>query len=99
MKLHNTPTGWVDPDDAPELTAEFFERATPMIGDRAVTVEEFRQAAKDKLMATSPHDATKVAFVFRIDADILPAFLATGDDWEAQMNHALRQWLHAHPAS
>ncbi|WP_255212699.1 BrnA antitoxin family protein, partial [Burkholderia pseudomallei] len=29
-------TDWVDPDDAPELTDEFFERADEYVGDRLV---------------------------------------------------------------
>lgn len=30
------PTAWVDPDDAPELTAEFFERAEVRDGDKVI---------------------------------------------------------------
>ncbi|MBF0160434.1 MAG: hypothetical protein HQL58_13040 [Magnetococcales bacterium] len=32
----NTDTVWVDPDDAPELTDEFFERADEYIGERLI---------------------------------------------------------------
>lgn len=94
-KLQNTPTEWVDPDDAPELTAEFFEKATPMIGGREVTFEEYRRAVKGTVTNSPPYDDSKVAFVFRLDADIFAAFAATGDDWETRMNDALREWMRA----
>jgi len=32
----NATTDWVDPDDAPELTDDFFARADEFIGDRLV---------------------------------------------------------------
>ena len=31
-----THTTWTDPDDAPELTDEFFERADEYVGDRLI---------------------------------------------------------------
>jgi hypothetical protein len=36
---------FIDPDDAPELTDEFFDNAIYMIGDRVVSEKEFRDAA------------------------------------------------------
>jgi uncharacterized protein (DUF4415 family) len=93
-KLQNTPTEWIDPDEAPELTAEFFEKATPMIGGRKVTFEEYRRAVKDTGPTNCPpYDDSKVAFVFHVDTDIFAAFAATGDEWEARMNDALREWM------
>lgn len=94
-KLQNMPPEWVDPDDAPEFTAEMFENGTPMIGEREVTWDEFRRAAKDKVMDSPPYDDSKVGFVFRLDTDILNAFMATGEDWEQRMNDALREWMRA----
>jgi hypothetical protein len=44
-KSDKIDSDWVDPDAAPELTAEWFEKATPMIGGREVSLEEFRAAA------------------------------------------------------
>jgi uncharacterized protein (DUF4415 family) len=88
-KLHSTPTEWVDPDDAPELTAEFFEKGTPMIGGREVTFEEFARAAKQAI------PINKIPITIHFDADILAAFRATGDGWENRMNNALREWMKA----
>ena len=31
-----TPTDWTDPDDAPELTDEFFELADKYVGDKLI---------------------------------------------------------------
>lgn len=50
-------------------------------------------------MDTPPPDNAKVGFVFRLDADILKAFLATGDDWETRVNNALRDWMKANLSS
>lgn len=43
-KVENTSSTWIDPDDAPELTDEFFAQATPMIDGRTVSLDEFREA-------------------------------------------------------
>ena len=43
-KKHAMPTGWVDPDDAPELTDEFFEQA-----------DEFAQLLIDRAMLMNVH--------------------------------------------
>jgi uncharacterized protein (DUF4415 family) len=86
-KLDKMPAGWVDPDDAPELTAEFFEKATPMIGGREVSFEEYARAVR----AAIPID--KIPVTIHLDADILAAFRATGDGWDDRINDALRDWL------
>ena len=36
MSNADTPTNWTDPDDAPELTDEWFERADLMLGDTVI---------------------------------------------------------------
>lgn len=76
---------WTDPDDAPELTEEFFERADEYIGD--TLVRRGRPRA----------ERTKQAVTIRYDADIIAAFKATGAGWQTRMNDALRDWLAAHP--
>ena len=96
-KLKNTPIEWVDPDDAPELTDEFFEQAIPMIGDRVVTFEEFAFAAKAVLRRGRPKSATpKQALTVRYDAEVVEAFKATGRGWQTRMNAALKDWLKTH---
>ena len=99
-KLPNTPTEWIDPDDAQELTDEFFDNATPMIGERVVTREEFAVAARAALRrGRPPTDTPKQSLTVRYDADIVAAFKATGAGWQTRMNDALRDWLKTHSAA
>jgi uncharacterized protein (DUF4415 family) len=80
-----TPTTWNDPDDAPELTDEFFERADEYVGD--TLVRRGRPRAQN----------AKQAVTIRYDPDIIAAFKATGAGWQTRMNDALREWLKTHP--
>jgi uncharacterized protein (DUF4415 family) len=99
-KLQNTPTEWVDPDDAPELSDEFFEKATPMIGDRVVSREEFANAAREQMRrGRPPAESPKQSLTVRYDADIVAAFKASGAGWQTRMNDALREWLKTHSAA
>ena len=81
---HATPTEWIDPDDAPELTDEFFEQADEYIGDKLI------RRGRPKA------EQTKQALTVRYDADIVAAFKATGKGWQTRMNDALRDWLKTH---
>lgn len=84
---HATPIAWVDPDDAPELTDEFFEEADEYIGKRLVR--------RGRPKAVQP----KLSVTVRYDADIISAFKAAGPGWQSRMNDALRDWLSRHPAA
>lgn len=79
-----TPSEWIDPDDAPELTDEFFEQADEYAGDKLVR----RGRPKS--------DRTKVALTVRYDAEVVEAFKGTGKGWQTRMNDALRDWLKTH---
>ena len=83
-KSQNLPQPWVDPDDAPELTDAFFERADEYVGDRLV------RRGRPKA------EAPKLALTVRYDADVVAAFRATGSGWQTRMNAALRDWLKTH---
>jgi uncharacterized protein (DUF4415 family) len=88
---------WVDPDDAPELTAEWFEKAHLMIGEREVSPEEFRAAAGKAFPAEArPTAIAQMAISINVDVDVLEAFKATGDGWQVRMNSALRDWARSH---
>lgn len=80
-KKKATGTTWIDPDDAPELDDEFFERADEFDGARLVR------------RGRPPGSGTKVSTTVRFDADILAAFRAEGPGWQTRMNQALREWL------
>lgn len=75
---------WSDPDDAPELTDEFFSRADEYRG--AVLVKRGRPKAEE----------TKERITIRLSPDVLSTFRATGRGWQTRVDGALREWLAAH---
>ena len=75
----NTKAVWVDPDDAPELTDEWFETADVHENGRLIS----RGRPKS--------DSTKKAISLRIDEDVLDKFKADGPGWQSRMNAALRK--------
>ena len=70
---------WVDPDDAPELTKEFFDRAEIRHGDRIIR--------RGRPPLPNPKQAVKL----RLDADVLEAYRKTGDGWQTRINADLRK--------
>jgi uncharacterized protein (DUF4415 family) len=78
-----TRTDWVDPDDAPALTDEFFESADKFDGDKLVR-------------RGRPTGSHKTATTIRFDDDVLEAFKATGPRWQSRLNAAVRDWLKTH---
>ena len=81
---HATEASWTDPDDAPELTDEFFRQADEFKGSKLV--RRGRPKAK----------TTKQLLTVRYDKDVIEAFKATGKGWQSRMNDALRDWLKVH---
>ncbi|HEU0231490.1 MAG TPA: BrnA antitoxin family protein [Burkholderiaceae bacterium] len=79
---HATPTAWADPDDAPELTDEFFKHADEYHGNRLIR--------RGRPRIENP----KQALTVRYDTDVIAAFKAGGPGWQTRMNDALREWLH-----
>ncbi len=74
------PTGWVDPDDAPELTDEWFENA------------DLKKAGKVVRRGRPPGSA-KQLISLRLDADVIEKFRAGGAGWQSRINDALRKAL------
>jgi len=70
---------WRDPDDAPEWTAEQFERADLYHGDKLIRAGRPRSA--------NP----KLALKLRIDPDVVEHFRATGPGWQTRINDMLRK--------
>jgi uncharacterized protein (DUF4415 family) len=94
VKFSDTSPSWVDPDDAPELTDEFFDRAVFRIGEREVTAEKGKAAMTEAVRRDRPRSETpKQLLSIRYDADVIAAFKATGRGWQTRMNDALREWL------
>ena len=70
---------WVDPDDAPRLTREWFERADLYHGDKMVR--------RGRPKSASPKEAVNL----RLDADVLKYFRNPGPGWQSRINEALRK--------
>jgi uncharacterized protein (DUF4415 family) len=93
-KLPASNSEWIDPDDAPELTEEFFERGEWRIGDKVVSPSEGKAALREAIKRGRPKAAVKkVSTTIRLDADVLEAFKATGHGWQTRINSVLREWL------
>lgn len=91
-KSQNTAKAWVDPDDAPELTDDFFEQGDWKIGDKPVSRPEVQQEMARR-RGRPAGSGSKVSTTIRFDAEILDAFKATGEGWQTRMNDALKEWL------
>jgi uncharacterized protein (DUF4415 family) len=74
----STESTWVDPDDAPELDDEWFQKADLMIGDKVI--RRGRPAGSSKNLVS-----------LRLDKDVIDHFRASGAGWQTRMNDALRK--------
>jgi uncharacterized protein (DUF4415 family) len=81
VKKRSTPTTWKDPDDAPELTEDFFKDADLYEGVKLKT--------RGRPKSASPKEPVKL----RLDADVLAALRASGEGWQTRINDALRASL------
>ena len=78
VSKRSTESTWVDPDDAPELTDEWFEKADLMIGEKVV--RRGRPAGSFKNLVS-----------LRLDKDVIDHFRSSGPGWQTRMNDALRK--------
>lgn len=83
MNSNDSATAWVDPDDAPELTDEWFDRADFKIGEKLVR-------------RGRPRGSTKQQVAIRLDQDIIEHFKAGGAGWQSRINAALKDWVARH---
>jgi uncharacterized protein (DUF4415 family) len=74
----DTETEWTDPDDAPELDDDWFDRAAIMIGDEVIRPGR-------------PRGSAKQAVSIRLDKDVVDKFRATGPGWQSRINEALKR--------
>jgi len=79
---------WVDPDDAPELTKEMFDRAEIREGGKII-----RPATGTLTRMGRPPlgEAAKKQVTLRIDSAVVDAFRAGGAGWQSRMNEVLRK--------
>lgn len=78
MNTADTPAEWVDPDDAPELTDEWFDKADIKIG-------------REVIRRGRPAGSSKQLISLRLDAAIIDHFCATGPGWQSRINDLLRK--------
>jgi uncharacterized protein (DUF4415 family) len=79
-KKDGSKSTWIDPDDAPELTREWFERADLYEAGKLIR----RGGRPKKPMA-------KEAVNIRLDPDVVAHFRAGGPGWQSRINAALRK--------
>ena len=79
-KKRASESTWVDPDDAPELTDNWFAKADLYEGEKLV-----RRGGRPK--KATPKEAVNI----RLDADVLARFRANGRGWQSRINAALRK--------
>ncbi len=72
---------WIDPDDAPDLSAP----------EWAAKVD-----AAPVRRGRPPSPNPKSSTTIRLDADIVSRFCEGGPGWQSHINAALREWLDAH---
>ena len=79
---------WVDPDDAPILTAAIAARAEIREGGKVM-----RPATGTLTRMGRPPlgDTTKKQVTLRLDSDVVAAFRAGGPGWQSRMNEVLRK--------
>jgi uncharacterized protein (DUF4415 family) len=74
----DTPSPWIDPDDAPELDDAWFEKADFKIGRKVIR-------------RGRPPGSAKRLVSLRLDREVLDAFRAGGPGWQSRINQALRK--------
>lgn len=80
-KKPSTTVSWSDPDDAPELTEEFFKQADEYEGGKLKPRGRPRSATK------------KEPVKIRLDADVVAALRESGEGWQTRINDTLRASL------
>jgi len=86
-KRRSTKRVWHDPNDAPELTDDFLDRAEIAIGGKVI-----RPANGTLTKPGRPKSATvKKSVHLRLSPDVLDHFRATGPGWQTRIDEALRK--------
>ena len=78
---------WTDPDDAPELTDDFFERAAIMKGDVVIRPAQGTLTRRGRPRLDRPKRQVTV----RLDSDLVDRLRDTGPGWQSRINAMLRR--------
>ena len=79
MSSSDTNPVWTDPDDAPELTDAWFDKATLKVDGQPVN------------RGGRPRGSNKAQVTLRLDRDALDRMKAGGPGWQSRINDAIRK--------
>ena len=83
---------WIDPDDAPPLTAEVAARAEIRHGGKLIRAATGTYTRSfDKPGRPPVGEEAKEHISLRLDRDVVAWFRAQGAGWQTRMNEALRK--------
>lgn len=85
-KKDTAPT-WTDPDDAPELTDDFFARAALKDGDSVVRPAQGTLTKRGRPKLENP----KRQVTLRLDSDLIDRLRESGPGWQSRINEILRK--------
>lgn len=83
----DTTRTWTDPDDAPELTDDFFERAELREGDKVLRSAQGTLTRRGRPKLEHP----KRQVTLRLDSDLIDRLRETGAGWQSRVNEMLRK--------
>ena len=81
---HDSGKAWIDPDDAPELSDDWFEKADLYQG----TIRVRRGRPKSA--------STKVLLSVRYSPEVVEYFKSTGEGWQTRMDEVLQEYVQTH---
>lgn len=85
---------WIDPDDAPELTAELAAVAEIAIGGKVIRPATGYLGPDGVKLGRPPLRAVaKQQVTLRLDPDVIARFREDGPGWQGRINAALRKAL------
>lgn len=83
---------WIDPDDAPELTAELAAVAEFSIGGKVIRPATGYLGPDGVKLGRPPLRAVaKQQVTLRLDPDVIARFREDGPGWQGRINAALRK--------
>ncbi len=83
-KRNDSRITWNDPDEAPELTDEWFEGADLREGTRLIR------------RGRPPSEKKKVLLSVRYSREVVDYFRASGEGWQTRMDSILKDWIEQH---
>ena len=83
---------WVDPDEAPELTEDFFRHAEHAIGGKVIRPATGYLGPNGVVRGRPPlGDRAKRQVTLRLDPEVIERFREGGPGWQGRINAALRK--------